>query len=54
VDVDFARCKVDKKNTSGICHFLGSSLVSWASKKQNLIAISTTKAEYIATGSCCA
>ena len=32
-DADFARCKLDWKNTSGTCHFLGSSLVSWFSKK---------------------
>jgi hypothetical protein len=28
--------------------------VSWASKKQNLVALSTAKSEYIATGHCCA
>jgi hypothetical protein len=28
--------------------------VSWASKKQNYIALSTAKAEYIAAGHCCA
>jgi hypothetical protein len=28
--------------------------VSWASKKQNSVALSTAKAEYIATGHCCA
>jgi hypothetical protein len=42
--IDFARCKVDRKSTSGTCHFLRSSLISWASKKQNLVAISTTEA----------
>ena len=33
---------------------LGRSLVSWTSKKQNSVALSTTKAEYIAAGACCA
>jgi hypothetical protein len=32
-DVDWARCKIDRKSTSGTCQFLGRSLVSWASKK---------------------
>ena len=35
------------------CHFLGHSLVSWHSKKQNSLALSTTEAEYIAAGLCC-
>jgi hypothetical protein len=28
--------------------------VSWSSKKQNSVALSTAEAEYIAAGSCCA
>ncbi|KAH9743819.1 hypothetical protein KPL70_003436 [Citrus sinensis] len=47
-DADFAGYKVDRKSTSGTCHFLGYSLVSWFSKKQNSVALSTTEAEYIA------
>ena len=46
-DADFAGCKVERKNTSGTCHFLGHSLVSWYSKKQNSVALSTAEAEYI-------
>ena len=46
-DADFAGCKIDRKITSGTCHFLGHSLVSWFSKKQNSVALSTTEAEYI-------
>ena len=29
-------------------------LISWFSKKQHSVALSTTETEYIATGSCCA
>jgi len=53
-DSDFAGCKLDKKSTSGTCHLLGSSLISWHSKKQACVAISTTEVEYIVAGSCSA
>ena len=53
-DSDFAGCRVDYKSTSGGCHLLGRSLVSWSSKKQNSVALSTVEAEYIAAGACCA
>ena len=53
-DADYARDKVERKSTScGCCHFLGSSLISWASKKQNSIALSTAEVEYMSTASCC-
>jgi hypothetical protein len=53
-DVDWAGCKIDRKSTLGTCQFLGRSLVSWASKKQNSVALSTVEAEYIVAGHCCA
>jgi hypothetical protein len=53
-DVDYAGCKVDRKSTSVTCQFLGRSLVCWFSKKQNSVALSTAKAEYVTAGSCCA
>jgi hypothetical protein len=52
-DADYARCKVDKKSTSRTCQFLGWSLVSWSSKKQNYVLLSTAEAEYVTVGSCC-
>jgi len=54
-DVDYAGYKVDKKkSTSRTCQFLGPFLVSWHSKKQNSVALSTAEAEYIVAGACCA
>ena len=53
-DSDFAGCKIDRKSTTGGRQFLGRSLVSWCSKKQNSVALSTAEAEYIAAGACCA
>jgi hypothetical protein len=52
-DSDFAGSLVDRKSTSGACQFLERSLVSWSSKKQNSIVLSTAEAEYIVVGSCC-
>jgi hypothetical protein len=53
-DSDYAGCKVVRKSTSGTCQFLGRSLVSWSSKKQTFIALSTAEVEYVAAGQCCA
>jgi hypothetical protein len=52
-DADWEGRKIDRKSTSQTCQFLGRSLVSWASKKQNSVALSTAEAEYIATDHCC-
>ncbi|WVZ70746.1 hypothetical protein U9M48_019389 [Paspalum notatum var. saurae] len=52
-DADHAGCRIDRKSTSGTCQLLGSSLVSWSSRKQGGVALSTTEAEYVAAASCC-
>ncbi|GKF40540.1 hypothetical protein Tco_0120601, partial [Tanacetum coccineum] len=46
-DSDHAGDYVDRKSTSGVCTFMGSCLTSWFSKKQTVLAISTTEAEYV-------
>jgi len=46
-DSDFFGCKLDRKSTSGTCHVLGVSLISWHSKKQAYVALSIAEAEYI-------
>ncbi|GJV63339.1 retrovirus-related pol polyprotein from transposon TNT 1-94 [Tanacetum coccineum] len=45
-------CQDTQRSTSGSAQFLVDKLVSWSSKKQKSIAISTTKAEYIAISGC--
>ncbi|KAA0047612.1 Copia protein [Cucumis melo var. makuwa] len=47
---DWAGSADDRKSTSSGCFFLGNNLVSWFSKKQNCVSLSTTEAEYIAAG----
>ncbi|XP_070036527.1 secreted RxLR effector protein 161-like [Nicotiana tomentosiformis] len=53
-DADYAGFLVDRMSILGMAHFLGSCLVSWATKKQNSMALSTAEAEYIVFASCCA
>jgi hypothetical protein len=52
-DSNYDGCKVDRKSTSGTCQFLGRSLVSWSSKKQTSVALSTAEVEYVVIGQCC-
>ncbi|GJZ20690.1 retrovirus-related pol polyprotein from transposon TNT 1-94 [Tanacetum coccineum] len=47
-DADHAGCQDTRRSTSGSARFLGYKHVSWSSKKQKSIAISSTRAEYIA------
>ena len=52
-DADWANCVDERKSTSGGAFFLDDSLVSWLSKKQGSISLSTIEAEYIAATTCC-
>jgi len=53
-DADYARSIVDRRSTTGYCMFLGGNLVTWRSKKQNVVARSSAKAEFraMAQGVC--
>ena len=44
---DWAGCAVDRKSTSGCCFSLGLGLVSWFSRKQKSVALSSAEAEYM-------
>nr|GEY24338.1 hypothetical protein [Tanacetum cinerariifolium] len=53
-DADHAGCQDTRRSTSRSMQLLEERLVSWSSKRQKSVAISNTKAGYIALFRCCA
>ncbi|CAL2242014.1 unnamed protein product [Prunus armeniaca] len=51
-DSDYAGDLEDRKSTSSHVFMLSSGAVSWSSKKQQVVTLSTTEAEFIAAASC--
>ena len=47
-DSDLAGDVDSRKSTSGTLFFLGSSLVTWQSQKQKIVALSSCESEYVA------
>ncbi len=50
-DADWAGDMEDRKSTSGYLFQIAGGPVSWRSKKQNSVALSTAKAEYVSLSS---
>ena len=48
IDSDWEWSALDRKSTFGCCFTLGSSMVSWCSRKRTFVALSAAEAEYIA------
>ncbi|KAG7547971.1 GAG-pre-integrase domain [Arabidopsis suecica] len=45
-DVDYAGDTKDRRSTTGYCTFIGGNLVTWRSKKQKVVSLSSAEAEY--------
>ncbi|KAA3479438.1 retrovirus-related Pol polyprotein from transposon TNT 1-94 [Gossypium australe] len=51
-DNDYAGDQDDRKSTSGYVFMMGSKAISWSSRKQPIVTLSTTEAEFVAATSC--
>jgi hypothetical protein len=51
-DSDYAGDLDDRKSTTGYVFMYGNGAVSWSSKKQAIVTLSTTEAEFVAAASC--
>ena len=48
VDLDWAGSAIDRKSTSGCFFSMGSGVISWLSRKQSYVALTTAEVEYVA------
>ena len=47
VDSDYAGDQDDRKSTSGYVFVLGTGAISWSSRKQKIVTLSTTEAHFV-------
>lgn len=48
VDADWASDSLDRKSYTGFCFIMCGSVISWQSRKQKTVSLSSTEAEYVA------
>ena len=53
VDSDWESDPINRKSISGWAIFIGNNLISWGSKKQNIVETSSTEAEFVAISEVC-
>ena len=46
---DWVGSATDRKNASGFCFNLGSSMISWFTRKQSCVALSIAEEKYVAS-----
>ncbi|KAL2328979.1 hypothetical protein Fmac_022406 [Flemingia macrophylla] len=51
-DNDYAGDLEDRKSTSGYVFLMSNGAVAWSSKKQPIVTLSTTEAEFVAAAAC--
>lgn len=52
-DADYANDTVTRRSTSGYVLLLSDGPISWCSRRQPIVALSSTEAEFIAAAECC-
>ncbi|KAG7546558.1 Retrotransposon gag domain [Arabidopsis suecica] len=50
-DADWGTCKNNRRSVTGYCMFIGNSLVSWRSQKQDSVSMSSAESEFRAMSS---
>jgi hypothetical protein len=51
-DADYGGCRDTRRSTSGYIFTMAGGPVTWSSKRQNTVALSTVEAEYVAMSRC--
>lgn len=46
-DADWGNCHIDRRSYTGYCFILCGGSISWCSRKQKTVALSSTEAEYM-------